>query len=296
MNKKNALISIIILTALGSVICFYGTNLILSDVSNMFYMTVTKDVISSLPIFMVALDFVLMSIAVIRLFRYPQYKKRETILYGILFLIFSVLGALFTVITAVLIYGSFTAPYPFPGASILCLIWHVLSTVAAAVMLGKCKKWENDTVRRRMSLRHIVYTVFLCILVFYTFNRFGAVLLMPLYAQWRTLYMTVWFYLSLLLPMANLVHTFLHVFDIDKEHPRLSLHYAVIQIVACLVLAVIVFSLGMRNTQFISAVSPAVAIERLLTKPVDTIFHFILVLLLDLYSLYIVLRHKKERG
>ena len=294
MTKKKAIILMIIITLAGSIVTFYGTNLLLSDVSNMFYMTVTKDVISSLPIFFISLDFVLAAIALIRLYRHPQFRKCGTLLYSGILFCFSAAGIVSTVLTGTVIYHSFTAPYPFKGATLLCLFIHTLLAVISVIQIKRAVKWENDSEKRKIKLHYIIYTAFLSTLVFYAFNRTGAFLMMASFVQLSTLNITVWFYLALLLPLLNLMHSLFYSFDVYSRYPKLSLIYAIAQTVLCIVLFLVTVLVCMKNTAFISAVSPAVAIERLITIPIDTYAHFGLVLLQDLYELYIVIRNIRK--
>ena len=74
MSKKTAAIVLIVLVLVGSVVTFYGLNLLFSDVANMLMSKITVDVISSLPGFIFTLDFILASIYVIRYVRTPKYK------------------------------------------------------------------------------------------------------------------------------------------------------------------------------------------------------------------------------
>ena len=125
MNKNKSLILLIVIGIIGSIINFYATNLLFSDLSNMFYGVHDAYIISSFPIFFIALDFVVAFIFVLRLTRYPIYKKSLINLYTTYGIVNSVLGIMFSIITGSIIYDSFIAPYPFMGYSIIMLIVHL---------------------------------------------------------------------------------------------------------------------------------------------------------------------------
>lgn len=296
MSRKRTILQLGCLCIVGSVISFYAINLILSDVSNMFYMTLTKDVISSLPMFFIALDFIALSILVMRQYMRAHYRKSQGMFYCLLVMIFSVLGAISSVLTGIVVYHSFTVPYPFPGAVLICLFWHIAAFAAAFIGRKKYKKLPDDAKKRKLSVSYVVYTIMLSILTFYSYNRFGAFLWMPVYVHLRTLPITFTFYLSLLLPLLLWGFMCIYVFKFHVGRPKLGFIYVSIVMILNIVMAVVVFSVGMTNTQFVSAVSPALAIERLLTKPVDTIFHFAVTFLIGLYCWFFALRKMRTNN
>lgn len=293
MSKKTAFSRLLALFLIGSFVTFYAMNLLLSDLSNMYYMGPNRDLISSQPLFFCALDFVLAIIAVIRLYMRPQYKKAAAVLYTKILTGFSAFGILMALLTGAVIYGSFTAPYPFKGATLLSLAWHLLMLVLSFALRKKAKALPEDPEKRKMKAYYVIYTVALCVIVFFAMHRFGSLLWAPVYAQARTLSLTWSFYLAQLLPASLLGHILIYMFGLNETHPKLGTCYATVVITLDIAIAAYVFLVAMKNPLFISAVSPAVALERLITMPVDTILHFALVLLLGLYCLRYSL--KKDR-
>ena len=296
MSRKRTILQLACLCIIGSLVCFYAINLILSDVANMFYMTLTKDFISSLPMFFIALDFVVLSILVMRQYMRPHYRKAQGRFYCLLVMIISVLGVVSSVLTGTMVYHSFTVPYPFPGAVLICLFWHVAAFAAAFAGRRKFAALPDDPKKRKFSVSYTVYTVILFILTFYSYNRFGAFLWMPVYVQLRTLSLTFTFYLSLLLPLLLWGFMCIYVFKFHVGRPKLGFIYVSIVMVLNIIMAYVVLKIGMSNTQFVSAVSPALAIERLLTKPVDTIVHFALTFLIGLYCWFFALRKMRTNN
>lgn len=295
LSKRVTILILIALVLIGSFVTFYATNLILSDVSNMFYETITQDVITSLPIFLISVQFVAATFFIHRLYIRPQYTKKTFILFMDWLTLTALLGCAATVVTGPLMYGNMTAPYPFKGASILCLIWHIAIFLVSTFLSTWAQGIIDDAEKKKADFQYIVYTIFLAVLVFFAFNRFGALLWAPVYAQTRTLYLTWPFYVSLALPMMLLMYMPITSFELDKKNRWFTVWYVSAIIVLNIVFAIIVFKRGMANPLFISAISPALAIERLLTKPIDVIVQFALLFVLGLFALrYAIWRARKK--
>ena len=194
------------------------------------------------------------------------------------------------------VYDSILAPYPFPGYLIIALIFQILVIIAGIIIRIKVRKnMEDDPKKRKLRFGYIGYTILLCGLIFFSFNRFGALLWSPVYIHRETFYMTLPFYLSLLLPMALLVHTIFYIFGFDKKHPQFGIIYAIIILVCNIILAGAVAIIGTHNTLFISVISPALAIERLATLPIDTILHHAVVLFYGIYELRYSIQKSKGK-
>lgn len=295
MSKKFTVITSIIIAVIGSIITFYATNLVLSDVSNMFYMTVTKDVISSLPALFMAINFTLATLFVIRMYRYPKIKKALINLYTILLAVFSLFGLIFSILTGTMIYHNYVAPYPFFGYSIIHTVLFVVLIVGAIyINIFVRKNMEDDKERRPRKVKYVIYTTFLSLLIFFAYNRFGSFLCAFIYAHFRTLYFTFPFYLSLLLPIGLLLHVFLYFFDVYKGHENRGIVVPAVIFGLNIILFACIAIIGSNNTQFISAISPALPIERLLTKPIDIILQFILLFLLSGFYLFYGIKTKVE--
>ena len=292
MDKKKAIIVLIFLALAGSALTFYGLNLLFSDMANMFMASITVDIVSSLPGFIFSLDFILMTIYVIRLIRRPQYRKRMTLTYLIILGVFSLLGVITSILSGVLVYGSLVAAYPFKGYMIICLVIHsLLLFFSVGAYYNAYKAMPEDEKRRKMSVHYVLYTVVLSIFICFAYYRLGAVLLSPMFIHWRTLYLTWPFYLSMLIPTAILVHTLLYVFGIYQEHPRGGIIHAGVCLGMSVALCLTVILLGMNNTQFISAVSPVLPLERLASLPIDTIVFTLLTIGFSVYELIYSIRY-----
>ncbi len=296
MSRKKTAAVLAVLSVPASMICFYATNLILSDVANMFYMSVTKDVISSLPIFSAAVESVIIFICIFHCGLYISERQRILKLNAAVTAFISVIGIITSVLTGKMIYGSFTAPYPFSGSTIISLVFHFIILIASVFTFNKCRYTENSSLtfgmRLKRGLQHIVMAVF----IYYAFDRFGAVLWMPAYAQISTLHKTFFFYISLLLPLCLMIHHFRYRMNLYRNKDIAGIAFSVIYLAADMFLCAAVFTGGVNDTQFVSAVSPVMGIERLLGMPVISITHFIMMTLPIIITLAVsIVRFLKNR-
>ncbi len=296
MTKKQTLITLIITLVLGSFITFYSGNMLSSDLSNMFYGVHDIYVVSSLPLLFVCVEFITLVFFLIRYFRYPMYKKALFKLYSTLGIVFSGLGA-FTTILASLVYGNFFISYPFYGYFIIMMVYHL--ALIAFCIYSKIKLIKNvsdDLEKKHIKFKYVLYTVILAILLFLALYRFGSVLWMPVYVHVRTLYLTWTFYVWALIPMAVLMHVVFHFFDVYKSY-NAQIIYNLITLVVLIVCSTIVLITGYNNTMFISAISPALPLERLATKPIDVIYVTIIVFIINIYYLfYSIIKEKKTKN
>ena len=295
MTKKQLTISLVLLIIFGSLTTFYGMNLLMSDLANMFYTSLNKDILSSFPFFIIALDFILATIFVIRLYKHFDQKRALINLYSNLLVINSIAGIICSLLSGWLVYHDFLAPYPFPYYVIICIVIHVvLLVVALWADLGLKKKFEEDTDHRKVKPKYVGYTIVLWLLTLFSYNRLGALLFAPIYMQMRTLDLTFPFYISLLLPFVLLMYVMGNFLGWFKQGSKMSVVFPIIVLVLDIIFCAWVVYLGTSNTQFISAISPALGLERLATMPVDTILQFGGIGLLSIYyAIFAALYNKK---
>ncbi len=298
MKKTRNIIVLIALILVGSFVTFYTSNLIMSDVSNMFYGVHNADCIASLPGFLFAVEFVAVTIYFLRVTRRNQYKKKTTLLYLKYLLSLSIIGFLSSFFAGFVVYDSILAPYPFPGYTLLGIIVHALIIVGSIIGIIKVKKTPDDTEKRRIDFGYVVYSIAIFVIIFITYNRLGALMWGVTYIQVSSLWLTFPFYLSLLLPLALMIHILLYFYGVFNKRPVVAIVYDVIFLIVNVMLGTAVFWIGAVNTAFISAISPALSLERLWTKPVDNIIHFVVLLFIGLYCLYLSIKlyNKKKKG
>jgi len=296
MTKKKTIYLMLIIGVLGSIVNFYTTNMALSDLSNMFYSARDAFCITTIPGLMVSFEFVALTLYVMRRYLRPQYLKALNKLYSIIIIVLSSIGCIASIISATKYYPGFFAKYPFPAYCFIGLVWHCALILGAIINLKKNSKRPDDKVKRPFKLRYTIYTVFNVLIIFFAYDRFGALLFAPFYVHLRTLYMTLPFYISLLLPMALLLQSALFMFGAYDKRKNLDVWYISIVLFLNLVMFIAVTIIGTYNTQFISAISPALGLERLATKPIDTIVQFILVSVFGVYTLSNSIHYKNKKN
>mgnify|MGYP003317534114 CR=1 FL=1 len=279
MNKvsHSGFVVSIVVAVIGAIINFYATNMILSDISNAYAGLHDIYLISSIPAFMIACLFILALLYLGRRFLRPQYIKALSKLYLIIGLVISFIGFVTSILSGTIVYHSFVGQYPFPGYSFLMLITFImLLGLFGFQLFHVIKKMPDDQEKRKPSFLYGLYTALLIIFIYFAINRLGAVLWSPFYIQGRTFYLTWSYYLWLLLPMVLLCFVIANVFKIHEVGTVAGvIKYGVFAFVG-LTFSIVTLVLGMTNTQFVSAISPTVGVERLLAKPVDTILQLAL--------------------
>lgn len=286
MTKKHEILSLVLVILFGSIITFYSSNMLMSDLSNMFYGVHDAYIIASFPLFFISIDFVIGLIFIIRFCRYPQYRKALVNLYTLLLLIVSIIGFIFSILTGTLIYHSFTTRYPFIGYTTITLLIHImLAFLALYIRKNYLKKLPEDTEKKKLKVKYCLYSALLGFMIYFAFTKFGAFLYAPFYIHWRTFNLTFTFYLSLLMPIALVIHVILYFMDAYKGREKLAIF--VVGSILCLsiILCSSVLIIGATQTQFISAVSPALPLERLATKPINSIFMLVALVIFGMYYL-----------
>ena len=290
MSKKFAVISLAILAVIGSIWTFYASNMFFGDVSNFGAGFMKTTLFVTLPGLTLGAMMMTAALFIVRFYLRPNSRKILSRNYLFIAMALGCFGAVFAIVAGILYDGFFIKPYPFPGYLIIMLVLHVLVVVGAAIVLFKIVlKMPEDEEKFKVKPLHVLHTLGLFLLIALAFNRFGAFLLMPVYVQWSTLYMTFVYYLFLLIPMALLVIKVLKLLDISNKLFVPALVIAVLNI--GLFLAVVL--LGANNAAFVSAVSAAAPLERLGSMPMELLIHVVTYLGVSVYYIF-ALRPKKD--
>ena len=206
MNKKSAIISLIIVALLGSLLTFYASNLFFSDVANFGAGFANVTLFATLPAMLLGAIFIAAPLYIVRLYKRPNNKKALSKLYLIIACVLSCLGLIFSVLAGLINYRGNFVSYPFPGYLIIMMVLFIAIIACSAFAFFKyVKAMPEDEEKFKGGFLHVLHTIGLYLLIALAFNRFGAFLLMPVYAQFSTLYKTFVYYLFLLIPMALLV-------------------------------------------------------------------------------------------
>ena len=287
MSKKFVMISLAIIAVVGSLLTFYASNLFFSDVSN--FGSGSPTIFATFPSMLFGAMLIAAPLYIVRLYKRPENKKALSKLYLIIATVLASLGIVFAVLGGVVNYRGNFVSYPFPGYLIIFIVLHVLVLAASIFVFIKfVKPMPEDASKFKGGAKHVFHTLGLYLLIALAFNRFGAFLLMPVYVQWSSLYMTFVYYLFMLIPMALLV---IKVLGILGYKPLF------IPTVVVAALAVVLFAItaiiGVNDSAFISAVSAAAPLERLGSMPMEILIHFLAYLGVSIYYIIKEVKAKK---
>ena len=292
MSKKFVLISLAIIAVFGSLLTFYASNMFFGDVSNFGAGFMKTTLFATLPGMLFGAMLIAAPFYIIRLYKRPNTKKILSRNYLFIAMALSCFGVIFAIVAGILNYRGDFVSYPFPGYLIIMIVLHLLVLVGSAVVLFKVVlPLPEDSEKFKVKFLYGFHTFGLYLLVALAFNRFGAFLLMPVYVQWSTFYMTFVYFLFLLIPMALLVIKVLGILGCNK------LFIPVIVVTALnVVLFAITAVIGMNDSAFISAVSAAAPLERLGSMPMEILIHFVSYLGVSIYYLIREIKNKKAQA
>ena len=290
MSKKFAIISLAILAVIGSIWTFYASNMFFGDVSNFGAGFMKTTLFVTLPGLLLGALFVTACLFIIRFYLRPNSRKVLCRNYLFIAMALGVFGAIFAVLGGVVNYRGNFVKYPFPGYLIIMIVLHVLIVAAAAVVLFKLVlKMPEDTEKFKVGVKHVFHTIGLFLFIALAYNRFGAFLLMPIYVQWSSFYMTFVYYLFLLIPMALLFIKVLGIYG----YKSLFIPTVVVAALAVVLFAVTAI-IGINDSAFISAVSAAAPLERLGSMPMEILIHFCAYVGVSVYYIIKEVKAKKE--
>ena len=290
MSKKKTIIALAILACVGSLWAFYASNLFFGDVSNVSN-GITEFLLVSLTALLLGALFVTATLYVARLYMRPKTIKRLSRNYLFIAMGISFVGFLTALLAGVTEYGNFAKPYPFPGYLIIMMIVHLLVLGGAVFAFIKfVKPLPEDEEKFKVSVKHIFKTLGWFTFISLAYNRFGAFLLMPFFVYLRNLYLTIFFYLFLLVPAAVLFKKASDVLDIKFN--KFLYSWILLGVAVALMAANVI--IGINNTAFVSSVSPMMPLERLASKPLEILIHFLSAIGIIIY--YVVTETIKRKG
>ena len=289
MSKKFVIISLALIAIFGSLLTFYASNLFFSDVAN--FGSGSPTLFVTFPALLLGAMFVTAALFIVRFYQRPNSRKVLSRNYLFIAIALACFAVIFAVLGGAINYRGNFLSYPFPGYLIIMIVLNVLIIAGAAITLFKVVlKMPDDTEKYKVKPLHVLHTLGLFLLISLAFNRFGAFLLMPVYVQWSSLYMTFVYYLFLLIPMALLVIKVLGILD----YKPLFIPTVVVAALAVILFAVTAI-IGVNDSAFISAVSAAAPLERLGSMPMEILIHFVTYLGVSIYYIIKELKAKKSR-
>ena len=287
MSKKFVMISLALIAIFSSLLTFYASNLFFSDVAN--FGSGSPTLFVTFPALLLGAMFVAAALFIVRFYQRPNSRKVLSRNYLFIAIALACFAVIFAVLGGVINYRGNFLSYPFPGYLIIMIVLNVLIIAGAAITLFKVVlKMPDDTEKYKVKPLHVLHTLGLFLLISLAFNRFGAFLLMPVYVQWSSLYMTFVYYLFLLIPMALLVIKVLGILD----YKPLFVPTVVVAALAVILFAVTAI-IGINDSAFISAVSAAAPLERLGSMPMEILIHFVTYLGVSIYYIIKELKAKK---
>ena len=289
MSKKLTFIVLAIIAIIGSLLTFYASNMFFGDVSNFGAGFSKTTLFVSLTGMLFGAMFITASLFLVRFYLRPNSRKILCRNYLFIAMALAAFGVIFAVLGGVINYRGNFVKYPFPGYLIIMIVLHVLVIVGAALTLFKVVlKMPEDTEQYKVSVKHVFHTLGLFLLIALAFNRFGAFLLMPVYVQWSSLYMTFVYYLFLLIPRALLCLRVLGLLG-NKNLLIPTIVVAALNVILFAVTAII----GVNDSAFISAVSAAAPLERLGSMPMEILIHFVAYLGVSIFYIIKEIKNKK---
>lgn len=281
MSKKFAIISLIIVALLGSLLTFYASNLFFSDVANFGAGFAQTTLFATLPAMLLGAIFIAAPLYIIRFYKRANSRKILTRNYLLIAIALAAFGMIFAILAGIINYRGNFVSYPFPGYLFIMIVLDVLIIAGSAICLLKfVPKMADDSEKFKVNFLHVLHTIGLYLLIALAFNRFGAFLLMPVYAQFSNLYKTFVYYLFLLIPIALLVIKTLKILEIGKGY---FIPLLIVGGILNIGLFASIVVLGMNDSAFISAVSAAAPLERLGSMPMEIMIHFVVYLGVSIY-------------
>ena len=288
MSKKLTFIVLTIIAIIGSLLTFYASNLFFGDVSN--FGSGSPTIFATFPAMFLGAMLIAAPLYIVRLYKRPENKKALSRLYLIIAATLAFLGIVFAVLGGVVNYRGNFVKYPFPGYLIIMMVLHALILACSIFAFIKfVKPMPDDASKFKGGVKHVFHTLGLYLLIALAFNRFGAFLLMPVYVQWSTFYMTFIYYLFMLIPMALLVIKVLGIYGYKPLFIPVVV-VAALNVVLFAVIAVI----GVNDSAFISAVSAAAPLERLGSMPMEILIHFVSYLGVSIFYIIKEVKAKKQ--
>ena len=294
MSRKLTLAALVAITLLGSLFAILGANMFFSDIGNMSAVG-PKGFITTFPALMFAALFPTCFLYVLRFYLRPKTFKRMTRLYVIIAMALSFVGLLCSILSGVMVYGSFVKPYPFPGYLIIFMVLHILVLGGGVYALIRLNKLPEDEERFKVNAKHVFKTLGWFLFISLAMERFGLFVAAPVYIYWRNFYMTFPFYLFLLVPAFLGTVKVLDVLGYF-EKSKLKMILSIAGIACTVVLFVAIAIPGILNTSYVSSVSTAMPLERLGSKPMEILIHLLANLAVGIILLVQSLKARKQQA
>ena len=274
MKKKYLIISLIVTVVLGSLFTALASNMLFDDLFNMAVPMASATLFVSIPATTVAVFFVLAIFYQIRCYKHKDCVKRITKTYSIIIIVLGLIGVVGAILSGAKVYGTFFGRHPFPGYLIIFMLLN-LALIGGGVysLLVILKKLPDDTGKVKVSPLYVLKTFGWFMFISMMFNRFGMFLGMPAYVYLRNLYLTFPFYIYLLMPVFLGVLIAMHALQL-LDRKKLFL-MGLIALGANVVFFAYIALMGINDTAFVSSLSQCMPLERMASKPIEILIHFL---------------------
>lgn len=273
MKKKYLVISLIALVVVGALFTALSSNMLFDDLFNKDVKFANATLFVSIPAVTFTLLFVLGIFYVLRCYQHKDCVKRLSRHYLIMAAISGLIGAIFAVVGNLKVYGTLFGRHPFPGYTIIFLILNLAMLGGAIFGLLKLKGMKDDEGRIKVRVGYVFKTIgwflFICLML----NRLGMFLAAPIYLYWRNFYATFPFYLYLLFPVCLGVLVAMHKLELWKREKLVYMGLVMLGVNACFFTYITL--IGINNTAFVSSLSQAMPLERMASKPLEILIHFL---------------------
>ena len=274
MKQHHKLVIILAcLTIVGALFTMLGSNMFFSDIGNIAVGFARSTLLITIPAAVMAVTFAVAILYFIRINRHPGCEKRITRLYLIIAVALNVIGLAANIAGALMVYGTLVSKNPFPGYTIIFLVLELAIIGCSIFGLLKNKAREEDKDKVKITVAYVFKTIGWFMFLMLLLNRLGTFLTAPLYVYVRNLYKTFPFYLYLLVPLYLGIVVVMSIFKCVDKKKILLLTY--IGIGVNVVLFAYIALMGINDTGFISSLSEAMPLERLASKPLEMLIHFL---------------------
>lgn len=290
----------ILLVCMVAIITFFSFNLLFSFVSN--YQSLSPTSLSFIPMFMFMCEIYVAFFAVfnrIVLKRHDAYYWRK---YSIMMLIYSLIGFALAIVCGTYVYHTFVGDYVFVAYPLIMTLVHgALMVVSCFVFIKSVVKIAKEKPEREWKNRNTYWIRELAVsnLLIFGLEKFGAVLLLPVFwSSYDSVYV-IPFFIQLLMPLTLFV---IYMIDQHWKHDRKLnailygsvLGYSIMSLTYMLIIAHNSYPL------IVNSLSGILQLERLVTTPIGFVILYIVCILMSYvlltYNLISIFRAKKKKA
>jgi len=298
MKKAIFIPCIIVIYLICSVVCFYSYTLLASNICNFASRNLLPSLLVTFASLSIALSLIAGLFLFVRVYKYPEHRKQNAIHYIKLIFIFSGIGVASSIAGPLMMYGTLVGDAPFVGYGVICLVINIVVAYISFIALGLIKQYlPEDEEKRKTTAKYRWICVFFGIFVFHASNRLGALLLAPTYVLGKNLNQTIFFYIYLLISTLFLEIYIADLVGAYDKHPLARVINTAVVIFINFLMFGLVVGIGWGNSEFISSISTALPLERLIAFPVELVLQLLLSTLLSSCILVYSIRiYKKSKN